>query len=211
MWRIKVDIKIKNLKKYYKDKLILDIPSLNIDCNKITGIVGENGAGKTTLLNIIAGLDKNHEGEILYSGQTLNKNIQKKITLIFQKPRLLNRSVYKTIAYPMEIRKIKKNEKEKDINDILNKLDIFNLKDMNASKLSGGEQQKVSIARAMVFRPKILMLDEPTSNIDSNSIDIIERELLNYRKREKATVVIITHNKEQADKLCDNIITLNKI
>lgn len=206
-----MDIKIKNLKKYYKDKLILDIPRLNIDCNKITGIVGENGAGKTTLLNIIAGIDKDYEGEILYSGQTLNKNIQKEITLIFQKSRLLNRSVYKTIAYPMEIRKIKKNEKEKGINDILNKLDIYNLKDMNASKLSGGEQQKVSIARAMVFKPKILMLDEPTSNIDSNSINIIERELLDYRKREKATVIIITHNKEQAESLCDNIITLNKI
>ena len=206
-----MDIKIKNLKKYYKDKLILDIPSLNIDCNKVTGIVGENGAGKTTLLNIIAGLDREYEGKILYGGQTLNKNIQKEITLIFQKPKLLNRSVYKTIAYPLEIRKIKKNEQEENINNILNKLDIYNLKDMNASKLSGGEQQKVSIARAMVFKPKILMLDEPTSNIDSDSINIIERELLNYRKREKATILIITHNKEQADKLCDNIITLNKV
>ena len=206
-----MDIKIKNLKKYYKDKLILDIPNLNIDCNKITGIVGENGAGKTTLLNIIAGLDKDYEGEILYSGQTLNKYIQREITLIFQKPRLLNRSVYKTISYPLEIRKIKKNEQEENINYILKKLDIHNLKDMNASKLSGGEQQKVSIARAIVFKPKILMLDEPTSNIDSNSINIIEREILDYCKREKATVIIITHNKEQAESLCDNIITLNKI
>lgn len=206
-----MDIKIKNLKKYYKDKLILDIPNLNIDCNKITGIVGENGAGKTTLLNIIAGLDKEYEGQILYDGQTLNKYIQREITLIFQKPRLLNRSVYKTISYPLEIRKIKKNEKEENINYILKKLDIHNLKDMNASKLSGGEQQKVSIARAIVFKPKILMLDEPTSNIDSNSINIIEREILDYCKREKATVIIITHNKEQAESLCDNIITLNKI
>lgn len=206
-----MDIKINNLKKHYKDNLILDIPSLHIKSNEITGIVGENGAGKTTLLNIIAGLDKDYEGEVLYSGMTLNNEIQKKITLVFQKPRLLKSSVFKNISYPLDIRNINKNEKERRVIDTLKSLDIYNLKDMDAHKISGGEQQKVSIARAISFKPRVLMLDEPTSNIDSNSINIIERELLNYHKREQSTIIIISHNKEQVDKLCDNIITLNKI
>lgn len=205
-----MNILIKNLKKYYKDKLVLDIKHLEIESGKITGIVGENGAGKSTLLNIISGIDKSFSGQVYYNDKKLNKQIQKEITLVFQKPRLLNNIVYKNLSYPLKIRKTKKEDKKIKIEKMLKLLDIENLKDKKATKLSGGEQQKVALARALVFNPKVLMLDEATSNIDEKSKKIIESIIVNYNKEEKNTIILISHDKEQIKSLCDNVIVLDK-
>ncbi|RKD31644.1 phosphate ABC transporter ATP-binding protein [Thermohalobacter berrensis] len=203
-----MEIKIKNLKKYYNDKLVLKIEELHIEKRKITGIIGPNGAGKTTLLRIISGLDEDFSGRITYDNSTLNNNIYDNMTLVFQKPYLFRRSVYDNIAYPLKIRKKNKAEIDKRVSEMLNRLQIYNLKNEKAHLLSGGESQKVALARALIFKPKLVMLDEPTSNIDPESIKTIEKEIKNYNSNEKATIIIITHNLEQAKRLCDNTIYL---
>lgn len=205
-----MNIVIKNLKKYYKDKLVLNIKSLEIESGKITGIVGENGAGKSTLLNILSGIDKDFTGEVYYDNMKLNKEIQRGITLVFQKPRLLNTLVYKNLIYPLKIRDIKKEDINLNVEKVLDLLDIQELKNKNAKKLSGGEMQKVAIARALVFNPKVLMLDEATSNIDIETRKTIERIIFDYNKREKNTIILISHDKEQIKALCDNVIVLDK-
>ena len=205
-----MNIVIKNLKKYYKDKLILDIPYLEIKKNEITGIVGENGCGKSTLLNIISGIDKNFSGKVYYNDKELNNEITKKITLVFQKPRLLNSVVYKNLSYPLSLRKIKKEDKKNEIEKILKLLEIENLKDKKATKLSGGEQQKVALARALIFKPKVLLLDEATSNIDCDYKKIIEKIIVNYNTNENNTIILVSHDKEQIKSLCDNVIFLDK-
>lgn len=205
-----MNIVIKNLKKYYKDKLVLNIKSLEIESEKITGIVGENGAGKSTLLNILSGIDKDFTGEVYYDNMKLNKEIQRGITLVFQKPRLLNTMVYKNLTYPLKIRNIKKEEINLNTEKVLDLLDIQELKNKNAKKLSGGEMQKVALARALVFKPKVLMLDEATSNIDIETKKVIERIIFDYNKREKNTIILISHDKEQIKALCDNVIVLDK-
>ncbi len=205
-----MNIVIKNLKKYYKDKLILDIPYLEIKKNEITGIVGENGCGKSTLLNIISGIDKNFSGKIYYNNKELNNEISKKITLVFQKPRLLNSVVYKNLSYPLSLRKIKKEDKKNEIEKMLKLLEIENLKDKKATKLSGGEQQKVALARALIFKPKVLMLDEATSNIDCDYKKTIEKIIVNYNTNENNTIILVSHDKEQIKSLCDNVIFLDK-
>ncbi|MDK2563050.1 ABC transporter ATP-binding protein [Romboutsia sedimentorum] len=205
-----MNIVIKNLKKYYKDKLILDIPYLEIKKNEITGIVGENGCGKSTLLNIISGIDKNFSGKIYYNDKELNNEISKNITLVFQKPRLLNSAVYKNLSYPLSLRKIKKEDKKNEIEKILKLLEIENLKDKKATKLSGGEQQKVALARALIFKPKVLMLDEATSNIDCDYKKTIEKIIVNYNTNENNTIILVSHDKEQIKSLCDNVIFLDK-
>lgn len=205
-----MNIEIKNLKKYYKDKLILDIPYLKIKKNEITGIVGENGCGKSTLLNIISGIDKNFSGKVYYNDKELNNEITKKITLVFQKPRLLNSVVYKNLSYPLSLRKIKKEDKKNEIEKILKLLEIENLKDKKATKLSGGEQQKVALARALIFKPKVLLLDEATSNIDCDYKKIIEKIIVNYNTNENNTIILVSHDKEQIKSLCDNVIFLDK-
>lgn len=203
-----MEISIINLKKYYSERQILDIKNLNIKKSQITGIIGPNGSGKTTLLNIISGLDKDFSGIIKYDGRLLDKNIYKGMTLVSQKPYLFRRKVYENIEYPLKVRGINKGKRKQMVREIMEKFEIEKLKDKKGHLLSGGESQKVSLARALVFNPELLLLDEPTSNIDPVSIKIMEREILRYNEETKGTVLIVTHNIEQSERLCDDIIYL---
>ncbi|MGO1468398.1 MAG: ATP-binding cassette domain-containing protein [Tissierella sp.] len=205
-----MELQIENVKKKYGDKTVLDIDSLKIETRKVTGIVGSNGSGKSTLLNIVAGLDDEHEGEVRYNGKKIDEEIRKDMTLVFQKAYLFRRTVYKNISYPLDIRGIEKEEIEKRVLKLLKILEIEDLKNKIGSKLSGGETQKVALARSLIFNPELLLLDEPTSNIDPEYIDHMERAILNYNRENKGTVVIVTHNIEQAERLCHNIIKLER-
>lgn len=205
-----MNIIIKNLQKSYKDKMVLSIDSLELSGGKIMGIVGPNGAGKSTLINIISGLDKDFNGEVMYNNKPLDDDIYKKITLVFQKSYLFRRSVYENITYPLKIRGLSKSEIEKRADNIIDRLEIKELKNKKGHLLSGGESQKVSLARALVFEPELLLLDEPTASIDPDSIRIMEREILRYNKEKAGTVIIITHNMEQAKRICDEVLYLQQ-
>jgi tungstate transport system ATP-binding protein len=205
-----MEVSIKNLKKLYSDKLVLDIDNLTMEKGKITGIIGPNGSGKSTLLNIVAGLDREFSGIVKYDQKSINKEIYKEMTLVTQKPYLFRREVYENIEYPLRIRGVKKGEIKRRVKDIIERFEIEELKDKKAHLLSGGESQKVSLARALVFEPRLLLLDEPTSNIDPESIKIMEREILKYNRETKGTVLIVTHNIEQSKRLCDNIVYLEE-
>ncbi|MTI49815.1 MAG: ATP-binding cassette domain-containing protein [Firmicutes bacterium] len=203
-----MDIEIKNLKKYFGTKMILDIEELKFKKNIITGIIGPNGAGKSTLINILAGLDKEYQGSITYNKEKFNDSMYLDITLVFQKPYLLNRKVYEDVAYPLKIRKLKKSVVKEKTNEILKELGIYHLRDQKSTQLSGGEAQKVSLARAVIIEPELILLDEPTSSIDQDSISTLERVLKEYNKEYNTTIIIITHDIEQAYRLCDEIIFL---
>lgn len=200
---------LRNIKKFYGEKVVLDIPSLEIQEGKITGITGPNGSGKSTLINIISGMDKEFEGKVLYNGRALDKEVQKNMTHVFQKPYLFRRRVYENIAYPLRLRNYDKKEEEALVKQVIKNLEIDQLIDKKGHLLSGGETQKVALARVLVFNPKLLLLDEPTSNIDPESIKIMEREIMRFNKEHQGTVLIITHNLEQAERICDDIIYLN--
>lgn len=201
-------IQIKNLTKSYGEKQVLDIEKLIIPEGEITGVIGPNGCGKSTLLNIVSGLEEEFSGNIKYGGYPLNREILKKMTYVFQKPYLFKRNVYENIAYPLRLRKTDGKEEKRRILDIIRRLEIEDLTDKRADRLSGGETQKVALARALVFEPELLLLDEPTSNIDPESIKIMEREILDFNRRTGATIWIVTHNMEQAERLCHSIINL---
>lgn len=203
-------VSLNNIKKYYDEKLVLDIEKLEIEKGKITGIIGPNGSGKSTLLHIIAGLDEKYSGTIEYDQQVIDQKLYSKMTLVSQKPYLFRRKVYENIEYPLKIRQVNKIDMKKRVNKVINRLELEELKEKKANLLSGGESQKVSLARALVFEPELLLLDEPTSNIDPESIKILEREILRFNKETGATVIIVTHNLEQSDRICANIIYLEK-
>lgn len=197
---------IKNLKKVYGDKTVVDIDELEVEEGIITGITGPNGSGKSTLMNIIGGLEKEYTGSIYYNGSQLNRDVALNMTYVFQKPYLFKRRVYDNIAYPLKLRKVSKDEEISKVNEIICKLEIEDLINKKGHLLSGGESQKVALARALVFKPKLLLLDEPTSNIDPESIKIMEREILRFHKQTEATIIIVTHNLDQAQRICDNIL-----
>lgn len=203
-------IELENIQKFYGEKKVLDIDSLVIPEGKITGITGANGSGKSTMLNIISNMDSDYEGIVRFNGEVLDNNIRNEMTLVFQKPYLFRRRVYDNICYPLKLRNIDKDKQKELALKVIKDLEIEDLMDKKGNKLSGGETQKVALARAMVFNPKLLLLDEPTSNIDPQSTKIIEREIKNFNKNTDATIVIITHNMEQSKRLCDEIVSLNE-
>ena len=205
-----MEVLISDIRKFYSNKLVLNIDKLRFPKGKITGIIGPNGSGKTTLLNIIGGLDREYTGQVIYDGKALTQGIYRNMTLVTQKPYLFRRKVYENIEYPLKIRKVNKQERIKKVQDIIKRFEIEELQDKKAHLLSGGESQKVSLARALVFEPKLLLLDEPTSNIDPESIKIMEREILGFNEETKGTVLIVTHNIEQSKRLCDDVIYLEE-
>lgn len=205
-----MDIQIRRVKKFYEDNQVLDIDELNIENGKITGITGPNGCGKTTLLNIIGGLDKKFLGEILYDNNKLNKAIKEEMTMVFQKPYLLKRTVYENIEYPLKLRSLCKKETNKRVLDVMERLEITDLTDKKGHRLSGGESQKVALARALVFNPDLLLLDEPTSNIDPEYIVTMENAITQFNLENKGTIIIVTHNIEQSERLCHTVVNMNK-
>lgn len=205
-----MNIKIENVKKQFIDKEVLDIEYLEIESGKITGITGPNGSGKTTLMNIIGGIEKDYIGRITYNDNVLNGEIVENMTYVFQKPYLFRRTVRENICYPLKVRNYHKIKINELVKRTIIDLNIEDLMDLKAHKLSGGESQKVALARALVFQPKLLLLDEFTSNIDPEYINTMENEIIKFHKQTKGTIVIVTHNIEQSKRLCHNIISLER-
>lgn len=205
-----MEISIKGLSKVYGERTVLNIESLLFESNKLYGIIGPNGAGKSTLLRIISGIEQNTFGEIYYNRCILNEQISKLITFMSQRHYLLKTSVFNNIAYPLKIRKQSKKTIESKVNEIMMELQLFDLRDQLATSLSGGEAQKVALARALIFEPQLLLLDEPTANIDPNSMKLIEKVILKRNNEKKGTTIMITHNMSQARRLCDEVIFMNK-
>lgn len=201
-----MNIRIEGLKKTFGNQQVLNIEEMEIG-NGITCIMGQNGSGKSTLLNILSGQLDYEEGLIRYDNRFYDKSLAGSITLVQQKPYLFNRSVYDNIAYPLKIRGCSHTVIQEKVNIMMDRLLIKELKSKYAVSLSGGEAQKVALARAMIFEPYLLMLDEPTSNIDEETMALIENIILNYVDNKK-TVIMVTHNQNQARKLTNCIIRL---
>lgn len=196
-----MNISIKNLTKTYKQKTVLSIDQAEFR-QGLTAITGTNGCGKTTLLNILAGQLTYNSGDILYLDQSYSKSLAKDISLVEQKPLLFNRSVYDNIAYPLKLRAYKHQDIKDRVNHYLHAFKLESIGKQNAHNLSGGEMQKVAIARAMIFSPKLLMLDEPTNNIDKDSTGVIEKAMRDYADKGN-TVLLVTHDFDRALRLSD--------
>lgn len=205
-----MEIRINNLTKHYENRTVLNIDSLLFERNRFYGIIGPNGAGKSTLLRIIAGLEQSDGGDILYDSGTIHKKLYKDITYMSQRYYLMKTTVFHNIAYPLKLRKFSKKLIESKVDNIMRELQLDPLRDQLATKLSGGESQKVALARALVFEPKLLLLDEPTANIDPDSMKLIENMILKRHKYKIGTTIMVTHNIDQAKRLCDEILIINR-
>lgn len=193
-------IKIHALKKSYKERLVVDIPKLEIGSCRVFGIVGGNGSGKSTLLKMIASLEEPTSGDV-------NCNIPlNEMVYLFQKPHLFNATVRQNIAYPLKFRKVDKKTIDEKVDKMLKRFDLEHLQDQNALKLSGGESQKVNLARALIFDPKWVLLDEPTANIDPKSTMQIEEILSSL----EMNMILVTHNLGQAKRLCDEVAVMSE-
>lgn len=197
-----MNITLHNITKIFGDKTVLRIDQLEFKAGTVTGIIGSNGSGKSTLMKIIAGLDKEYTGLLHIGEQEVNQEICKNMTLVFQKPYLINTDVYNNIAYPLKIRGVSKIEISRKIEKMSELLQLKEIMKQNARTLSGGEMQKVALARAIVFEPKLLLLDEPTSNIDPKTMQLMENAIKYINQCFNTTVILVTHNIRQLQRIC---------
>ena len=196
------------------DIRILKNINFEIKKNERVAITGESGSGKTSLLMLMSGLENPSTGSIIFQNKDLSKISdeqktvirKKKIGLVFQQFYLIpNYTALENVMFPMQINNIK-DEKEK-ATSILSDFGLEHRKNNLPSELSGGEQQRVAIARAISFDPEIILADEPTGNLDKKNTELVSNLLLNYSKRKKISLVLVTHNINLA-KMCDRVINL---
>ena len=199
-----------NLIKEYDGRRILDTGVIRISDGALCGIIGPNGSGKSTLLNIAAGLMKPTSGDIAYGEERSPQVPYRDMTLVFQAPYLIRTTVWKNIAYPLKLRRWGSQQIEARVSELAEELGLTPFLKQKGWKLSGGEMQKVALARALAFRPKLLLLDEPTANVDPSTTAEIEKMLRKINEREKTTILVVTHDLAQARRLCGEILLLDR-
>lgn len=205
-------IYLNNLSKRYGSKEVLRVTELTVRQGCITGIIGPSGAGKSTLLRILNLLDSPTSGDIFYYGQKIPESkaellaLRRKMSMVFQKSALLEMSVYDNLAFGLRARKMPEGEIEKRASTILETIDLAGQSKQRAKTLSGGEAQRLAFARAVVLRPEILFLDEPTANLDPANVELLERLVVQLSQEYGTTVLIVTHNLFQAQRLTQETV-----
>lgn len=192
------------------DKRILDSANLDVNKNDFITVTGPSGSGKTTLLRLCNNLISPSSGEILFKGRKLEEytpvELRKNIALCFQMPYLFGDTVYENMVFPFHIRK--KDYDETLVENIISKVNLkTSILEGKVRNLSGGEKQRISIARTILFNPEILLLDEVTSALDEENTLIIEK-LVSELNANGTTVLWITHNKAQNDRVGNRSIVV---
>jgi len=206
-------IEIKKLTKAYEGKPVLSIDDFHFRRGLVYGIVGPNGSGKSTLLSIIALLTRPTSGTLKIDGATItplnSAEIRKKISLVHQDPVMFQASVRKNVSAGLAYRGVSRREIGGKVKQALSMVGLNGFEKRNAKTLSGGEKKRVAIARSLIISPAILLLDEPTANVDSVTIRKIEEIIKNMRNSSGGgTIIFATHNINQAYHLSDEVLTL---
>jgi len=192
-------------------KTILESINLEIHRGEIFTFIGPSGSGKTTLLRLIDLLDTPTTGSIIFDGtdttapDTDRLAIRRRMSMVFQKPAVLNITVAGNVAFGLNFRGIEKSETDTRVQEALDIVGLLHLADRKAITLSGGEMQRVAIARALVTRPEVLLLDEPTANLDPINTELIENLIRSIHQRFQTTIILSTHDMIQGQRLADRI------
>jgi tungstate transport system ATP-binding protein len=204
---------LRNVTKAFAKKTVLYSVNLQILDGEILALLGPNGSGKTTLLKILASIFRPTDGEIHFDGaKVTDQNVEKmrmESTLVFQKTILFSGTVYDNITYGLRMRRVPKKEIDEKVAQVLKLVKLEGFEKRSARKLSGGEQQRVALARALVLNTRLLLLDEPTANLDPKNAGIIEEAIATANRELKTTIVMATHNMFQAKSLPHRIALIS--
>ena len=205
-------IELKNVRKSFDGKTnVIEDVSLKIMEGEFVTLLGPSGCGKTTILRMIGGFDKPTEGEILLDGSdiTLLPPNERPINTVFQKYALFpHLNVYDNVAFGLKMRKVSKEETDKLVKDALELVDLEGFEKRSIATLSGGQQQRIAIARAIVNRPKVLLLDESLSALDYKMRKEMQLELKQMHKTLGITFIFVTHDQEEALPMSDKIVVI---
>lgn len=207
-------VELKNIYKNYEDLQVLKDINIKFKNGTSTALVGPTGSGKTVLLRLINLLEKPSSGTVYFEGINANASpkvslkIRRQMGMVFQKPLAFKASVYDNVAFGLKIRGDKKDIKTR-VKETLETIGLKGYENRNALKLSGGETQRLALARAMITDPKLLLLDEPTANLDPISTKKMEELILKINTESETTLIMTTHDLSQGQKLADRMVILN--
>lgn len=213
---MKIPFKLHNVVKRYGEREVLNIDQLSIPAGNMYTILGPNGSGKSTLLRIMALLLVNDEGQLEVLGEKVTwekgqlLRLRRQMSMVTQTSFMFQGSVYYNVAYGLRARQVSARKVRRQVGEMLEMVGMTAYRDADARTLSGGERQKVAIARALAVNPRVLFLDEPTSNIDVASATEIEKHIRHINKERRTTIIMVTHNLFQARRLADEIMFINE-
>jgi tungstate transport system ATP-binding protein len=200
---------IRDLVKVYGTRRVLDVAHLDIYRGEVLALVGPSGAGKSTLLRLLNFTEAPTSGRIRFRDTDVDGDrpvplaLRRRVTTVFQRPILLNRSVEANVRYGLRLRG--RSEGGRPVQATLEQVGMAGLARQRARTLSGGEMQRVSLARAMVLQPDVLLLDEPTANLDPYNVGLIEEIICTLNREQGTTLVLVTHNVFQARRLAHRV------
>ena len=198
--------RLQSIRKRYGSNVALDVEELTIAEGRLYTLTGANGAGKSTLLSILAFLTPPTSGEIFYAGKRVDWNhgsveeYRRKVTLLHQSPYLFGGSVHDNVAFGLKVRGIPGEERRRIVDRALDGAGLQGFRDRKARELSGGEAQRVAMARALALEPEVLLLDEPLANIDRETAGLLESVIASLPAR-GTTVVMTTHDPDHPGRL----------
>ena len=210
-------LKVSKIEKSYGASKVLRGIDFRMEEGERVAIMGPSGSGKSTLLNCIGGIDRPDNGEILFEGQILTSLSEQelcelrrnKISTIFQFFHLLpTLTARENIEFPMLLNSVSAKERNQKVDELLNAVKIQHRACAFPHELSGGEKQRVAIARSLSMRPKLILADEPTGNLDSKNTDSVLELIEKLSKQHGIAMLLVTHN-EEVTRICDQTITMN--
>lgn len=206
-------LEIKNLSKSYGNKKVLENINFNVEKGEILCILGPSGCGKTTILNSIGGFINVDCGKIFLQGEDIT-NLEpedRNVSTVFQSYGLFtNKNVIENISYGLKFKKLKKDEILKKSFEILDIVELKGYENRKISSLSGGQRQRVAIARSLVINPRLILLDEPFSNLDENLKESMRKEIKRLVNLFNMTTILVTHDQQDAFSIADKVILLNE-
>ncbi len=211
-------IALESVSKFYDGEIALDSCSLEIKENERMVILGPSGCGKTTILRLIAGFLAPDVGRILLNGIEVSKNNKilvppekRDIGMVFQDLALWpHLSVYGNIAFGLKVRGVPKHERNRRVREILELVGLPGFERRKPSELSGGQQQRVALARALVLEPKVLLMDEPLSNLDLELNLRLRKEVVRLQEKLGFTLFYVTHDREEAFSIAQTVVVMRK-
>ena len=206
------DLKFQNITKKFGKVTAVNNVSLDVEHGEMITLLGPSGCGKTTILRMIAGLEMPTSGKILLGGDDIT-NLpanERKITMVFQSYALFpHMNVYENIVYGLRVLRWKEDQIQSAAEDALKLVGLEGLSKRGASELSGGQQQRVALARALILKPKVLLFDEPLSNLDAKLRNRMRAEIRNLQKELGITSVYVTHDQSEALAISDRIVVMD--
>lgn len=212
-------VEFRNVSKSYQDQLILREMSFKIHDGEFVSFLGPSGCGKTTSLRLVAGLEKNTTGEIYFGEELISDPVKnffvptkdRKLGMVFQSYAIWpHMNIFENVAFPLRMLKMAEDEIRHKVEEVLKLVELGGLSSRTPDTLSGGQQQRVALARGLVSRPRVLLLDEPLSNLDAKLREKMRKDIREIQQLFKMTCIYVTHDQVEAFSMSDRIMIMEK-